>query len=132
MQELLSQLPPESSNSLIAKNNIFYEVMGLDLHGHCRTYGHGPSPKDVFESRRFQIGTTDYENLRNKIREELRTEMEAELTKKLEERLLQIESRFSMVHNRREIPSGASDFAPHISLDPVQVRVINCLLYIIL
>ena len=104
MKKRLSEVSPESTNLTSIKDEIFYEVMGLDTHGHCRTYGHGPSPTDVARVKQFEVNQRNIENIRDEIRKEF------------EEKFAQMEARFELMHRRMETnyPSAASDVAPSI------------------
>ncbi|KAM7461705.1 hypothetical protein LguiA_029826 [Lonicera macranthoides] len=103
MKEKLKQLPPESIEYITCKNDIFYEVMGRDSNGHCRTYGVGPSPTDVFGLRQSHISKKEYENLRSEIRAELRLELQSELRNEVRDEIRnEVNDRFSQMENQLE------------------------------
>ena len=70
MRQKVDQLPSDCNESVSRKDEIFYEVLGPDKHGHCRAYGHGPSPTDVHGTKRPKVNEKEYERLRSEIRSE--------------------------------------------------------------
>ncbi|KAL7223194.1 hypothetical protein ACSBR1_024791 [Camellia fascicularis] len=78
LKEGLSQVL-ESLQTEKFRKELFTEVLGVDGHGHVRTYGLGPCPSQVFGTRysgpRQRI---DMDKLRIEVREEVRQELLAE------------------------------------------------------
>ena len=70
MRLKVDQLPSDCNESVSHKDEIFYEVLGPDKHGHCRAYGHGPSPTDVHGTKHPKVNEKEYERLRSEIRSE--------------------------------------------------------------
>lgn len=88
MQERLSDLPPESSNSTSIKNDIFNEVMGPNARDFHRIYGFQNSTSKQCQCQSNKI---DVESIRQEIKKEF------------EDRFAQMEINFEMIRRHLEI-----------------------------
>ena len=81
--------------------------MGFDGHGRVRTYGTGPSPKDVFGRPNVRGPSQEaMNNLEQKIRNEIRAEFDAKIEEIRSQLLTDVMTQLGRNNNTSTHPSG--------------------------
>lgn len=108
MDELVSQMPESSMQSSSAVDEVFTQVMGPERPGRVRTYGFGPSPRDVFEHKKSE----EMQAMQSQLDEQLsrhKAEMEAKQLEmeaqqaQMEKQMSQMEAKFEAQQRQFEV-----------------------------
>ncbi|CAK9152145.1 unnamed protein product [Ilex paraguariensis] len=106
MDELVSQMPESSMQSSSAVDEVFTQVMGPERPGCVRTYGFGPSPRDVFGHKKSE----EMQAMQSQLDEQLsrhKAEMEA---KQLEMEAQQAQMEKQMSHMEAKFEAQQRQF----------------------
>ncbi|CAK9141169.1 unnamed protein product [Ilex paraguariensis] len=137
MDELVSQMPESSMQSSSAVDEVFTQVMGPEQPGRVRTYGFGPSPRDVSGHKKSE----EMQAMQSQLDEQLsrhKAEMEAKQLEmktqqaQIKKQMSQMEAKFEAQQRQFEVflvqmrAMGMSIPEPvHKNTDPLQVEKVH-------